>query len=225
MPQSTHEQWRPIPGYEGYYEVSDHGRVRSVDRTVKDSRGWDINLKGKPMRQSFNSNGYLHCRLTREGVGKTARVHQLVLKAFVGPMPEGAHGCHWDDDKTNNHLSNLRWASVSDNLRDRVRNGLHYQAVKTHCQHGHEFTPENTIVRENGTRQCSECARRRVREFDARKGARIGPRRAKVTHCKHGHEFSDENTYVKPNGTRACRTCKAEAGKRAYAKRLAARGK
>ena len=221
----TQERWLPIPGYEGYYEVSDHGNVRSVDRVVKDSRGWDINLKGKPMRKSLNSNGYLQCRLTRDGIGEHARVHQLVLKAFVGPMPEGAHGCHWDDDKTNNHLGNLRWASRTENMHDRVRNGRHYQAVKTHCYLGHEFTAANTLISSEGTRKCKACITRRGREYDQR---RTQPGAPKVkwtkTHCKWGHEFTAENTYVKPNGTRSCKTCKAEINRRLYEKRKKARG-
>lgn len=72
------------------------------------------------------------------------KVHRLVMEAFVGPCPEGLEVLHWDDNPANNHLSNLRYGTRSENVKDRVRNGIHHFASRTHCLRGHEFTLENT---------------------------------------------------------------------------------
>ena len=168
----TQERWLPVPGYEGYYEVSDYGRVRSVDRTVTRSDGTRMRLRGRTLSPGRTQAGHLQVGLLRDSRREALLVHRLALLAFVGPCPEGAQACHWDDDKTNNHLSNLRWGTGSDNMRDRVRNGRHYQARKTHCLHGHEFTVTNTYVKPNGTRACRTCTRRRDKEHYDRDPAR-----------------------------------------------------
>ena len=210
----TQERWLPVPGYEGYYEVSDHGNVRSVDRTVDRTDGKTMKLRGVLLSAVPSAGKYLCVNLCRDGVCRMHRVHRLVLEAFVGPRPDGAIGCHWDDNPANNHIENLRWGTTSDNMHDRVRNGRHYQAVKTHCHRGHAFTEVNTHVHPNGTRHCKACTLLRGKEYDVRRKASGVHATWTKTHCKHGHEFTPENTYVKPNGCRACRTCKSEANRR-----------
>jgi hypothetical protein len=82
----------------------------------------------------------------------------LVLEAFVGPCPDGLEACHWDDDPTNNRLSNLRWDTSIANKRDMARNGGGNQnAHKTHCIRGHEYTPANTYRKRGGGRECRVC--------------------------------------------------------------------
>jgi HNH endonuclease len=73
-------------------------------------------LRGNPKRK------YLAVTLSRGSVTQTRAVHQLVLESFVGPRPDGALGCHWDDDHENNDLSNLRWCTPLANAHDRARN-------------------------------------------------------------------------------------------------------
>ena len=75
-------------------------------------------------------------------------------------------GLHWDDDPTHNRLSNLYWGSHSENQYDKVRNGNHHNANKTHCPYEHEYTPENTRV-VDGRRYCVTCVRKRNREAEA----------------------------------------------------------
>lgn len=112
------EIWKSVVGFETLYEVSDHGRVRSVLRldSRKHKRG------GHPMKLYQNGRDYLVVKLTRDGKSKLRKVHQLVLEAFVGPRPEGAIGCHSDDVKLNNLLTNLYWGTSADNGADRVKN-------------------------------------------------------------------------------------------------------
>ena len=138
------EQWRAVPDWEGFYEVSDQGRVRSVDRIVPSRPGFTARRKGKVLRARVNTSGHLEVKLQRDGARRSVGVHRLVLTAFVGPCPEGMEACHADDDKSNNHLSNLRWDTRSANTYDKVRNGRHPMASRTHCPQGHAYTPENT---------------------------------------------------------------------------------
>jgi len=102
------EMWKPIPGYEGYYEVSNLGRVRSL-------RG------GKLLK--LNGVRYIHVALQIDGVREDRSVHKLVLAAFVGPCPIGMLALHRDDVKKNNVLSNLRYGTAEDNCADATKNG------------------------------------------------------------------------------------------------------
>lgn len=165
------EEWRPIPGWEGYYEASDRGRVRSMPRRIGSSFGATRVIPGRVISQSANVRGYMAVNLWRDNARTVALVHRLVLNAFVGLRPEGLVGCHWDDDKSNNALTNLRWDTPVANGRDRVRNGHHYLANRTHCVHGHPFAGENLYLSPDGKRHCRTC--RRQREVD-RKSSRQG---------------------------------------------------
>lgn len=148
------ERWLPVPGYEGIYEVSDEGRVRSLPRV--DAQGGMRRLRMfHPSR--MDRWGHLGVKLRRDGVIKSYYVHRLVLEAFVGPCPPGMEGCHWNDVPDDNRLSNLRWATKSENRLDSVRNGTDPNARKTHCWRGHPFSPDNTAVR-NRRRHCRECS-------------------------------------------------------------------
>ena len=159
------EKWLPIPGYEGMYEASDQGRVRSLDRHVPGRDGRRTFYAGRVLRPWRQKSGHLAVSLGRS---KRECVHRLVLAAFRGPCPIGQEACHWDDDPSNNHLDNLRWASRSSNGRDRVRNGIDPHASMVQCKYGHPFSPENTHLRPDGGRTCKECRRRRKREENAR---------------------------------------------------------
>lgn len=121
------ETWRAVPGFEGSYEVSDLGRVRSLDRLIRSGRQTGANgglqmTRGRILKTPPNSFGYPHTQLGR---GNTRHVHTLVLLAFRGPAPDGMSGCHNDGDPCNNKLSNLRWDTQAENMRDRVRHNTH----------------------------------------------------------------------------------------------------
>lgn len=126
---NTKEEWRPVVGYEGLYEVSNLGRVRSLPRTMKTRHGKPENryhLKGRILKQIRTSRGYLVVML---GKGNQAFVHRLVLSAFV-PNPENKPFCdHIDADRTNNIVSNLRWATYSENNSHPHAVALHSRPV------------------------------------------------------------------------------------------------
>src|SRR5579859_7097975 len=117
------EIWRPVVGFKGSYEVSNLGRVRSIDRIVISHRREGLvkrKFKGKMLKPGPCRSGHLTVCLQR---GKSRLVHHLVLEAFVGPRPRGQEGRHLDDTPKNNVLSNLCWGTRSQNLHDAVRNG------------------------------------------------------------------------------------------------------
>ena len=159
--RSVSERWLPVLGWEGIYEVSDHGRVRSLDRTVRQSNGTSRKFRGRILKQT-RMNAYLTVGLHIAGREERRTVHRMVLESFVSPRPIGMEACHADSDGHNNHLSNLRWDTRKENAADRVKSGhaLGWQATKTHCKHGHEFTPDNTyrMPGKPNERRCRTCA-------------------------------------------------------------------
>jgi hypothetical protein len=159
------ETWLPVLDTDGLYEVSDHGRVRSW-RNNK----WGRAAEPKILNHwSATKNQHQKIFLSVDGVRTPLWVHRLVMAAFVGPCPDGEQVRHLDGDATNNHLDNLAYGTQSDNELDKVRHGKHRNASKTHCIHGHEFTPENTLPQcaTRPGRTCRTCAKRRQKEITA----------------------------------------------------------
>lgn len=168
---TTIEHWRPVIGFEDSYEVSDHGHVRSIPRTVGAANGKTKNLKSRPLPGYATKSGHKYVDLYRERKRTKAAVHRLVLEAFVGPAPHGHEGCHRNDDPADNRVQNLYWGTRSDNLRDAVRNGKHAYSRRDHCTRGHKYTPESTYIRTNGSRACRPCQRAANSAYKARKRA------------------------------------------------------
>lgn len=157
---SRPEEWRAIPGYEGLYEASDQGRVRSIDRI--NSRGHKI--KGRMLKPSTKAKGYKQVVLHRDGKASTRTVHLIVLTTFVGPRPDGMEVCHNNGDSADNRLANLRFDNPSANQMDSVEHNTHHHARKTHCAKGHPFTPENTYQVTKG-RACKTCINENNRRY------------------------------------------------------------
>lgn len=161
---STTETWLAVPDYEGLYEVSDQGRVRSLPRRGSDGR----RLPGQLLKPRDNNRGYLAVSLSR-GTVKMSCVHRLVAQAFLADSYfDGAHVCHNDGTRTNNRVDNLRWGTRSENTRDSVKHGTHANSAKTHCPKGHEFTAENTQPRPRGGRNCRACRKLTNNQIQAR---------------------------------------------------------
>lgn len=114
--------WKDIPGYKGYYQVSDLGEIRSVDRYVETSNGRRC-YRGKTLSPVLNKRGYMKVNLKVSGHNETKDIHRLILAAFVGPAPHGKEVCHNDGDKRNNHLANLRYDTHSNNMLDCRKHG------------------------------------------------------------------------------------------------------
>lgn len=215
-------QWKAIPGYEGSYDVSDDGQVRSVEKFVRMGRGEGYLRHCRSQIRSLYTDkaGYARVTLKSCGVARNHLVHHLVLEAFVGPRPIGKECRHLNGNPVDNRLANLQWGTSSENSFDVVRHGHNRNALKTHCKNGHEFTPENTIQQSGGRgRACRTCNNERANAFyQAHRGPRETNNKDK-THCKRGHEFTPENTYSRKDGGRQCRTCAIEASNARYRNR------
>ena len=125
----TEEIWRPVVGYEGLYEVSSYGRVRSLDRYVKSKSESYRLIKGKVLIGSISRCGYIMCHIRVNEVSKYYLVHRLVAEAFI-PNPDNL-SCinHKNEDKTDNRVENLEWCSYSYNntygtRKERFRNTM-----------------------------------------------------------------------------------------------------
>lgn len=194
------ERWLPIPDYEGY-EVSDRGRVRSLDRVVKSRWGTPKPIKGRDLVQSLQGR-YKVVSLYKAGRIKTIAVHVLVLETFIGPRPEGLWGLHRDDDQNHNRLGNLYWGTPAQNSRDMVDNGSCWKSNITHCPQGHKYSEDNTyVVAKSGHRQCRTCIKNRS---EAKKTM---PYSSDRTHCPQGHPYAGDNLVINSQGRRTCREC------------------
>lgn len=119
-------RWRLIPDCGGRYYVSDAGEVRSTAWKNTNALGVEKSHRAGTLKPAASGWGHLFVKLSLPGGGeRTAYIHQLVCAAFVGPKPfPKAEALHWDDDRSNNHWTNLRWGTSADNAQDRARNGL-----------------------------------------------------------------------------------------------------
>lgn len=125
------ENWIPVVGFEGFYEVSDLGGVRSVTREVTQlgPHGETVvrRINSRPLKPTPVDNGYSRVTLKAAALGIKLRycyVHRLVLEAFVGPCPEGQQVRHFPDGtRSNNRLSNLSWGTPKENQADRQVQG------------------------------------------------------------------------------------------------------
>lgn len=116
------EVWKPIVGYEGLYEVSSLGRIKSLDRVVGGGSGPRL-FPGRIRKTPIANNGYRVVSLSKLGSVKVECVHVLVLKTFLGKPKIGEEGCHRDGDRENNASSNLRWDTRKGNLHDCIAHG------------------------------------------------------------------------------------------------------
>jgi hypothetical protein len=124
------EEWRPVVGYEGSYEVSNLGRVRSLDRTETFERViWQTGERCVVSRrhrgailipEKVKGSDYLRVSL---GKGNKLYVHAIVLTAFAGPAPDGCECLHGDGDRANNSDLNLRWGTRLENVHDAIKHG------------------------------------------------------------------------------------------------------
>lgn len=169
-------EWKEIIGYEGYYEVSDTGLVRSLDRCIIDSSGKTRILTGINMKQSSNTNKhrntdrYLVVNLHKNGISTIVQVHRLVAEAFI-PNPNSYPTVnHIDGNKHNNNVKNLEWASYT-------RNNTH--ALETKLRR-----PRGTHIRQIDS--CGNTVCEYVSVCEASRQTGIG--RSMISHCINGRE-------------------------------------
>jgi hypothetical protein len=150
---SREEEWRDIPQWASIYQVSDHGRVRSLPRLVesrntttgKNFTTGQYLTPGRILKPDWSSGGgYARVRLRRYETDRKLLVHRLVLLAFVGePTPPADLGCHNDGDVRNNLLRNLRWDTASSNMDDKLIHGTNPYTNQEVCKRNHLLAEPN----------------------------------------------------------------------------------
>lgn len=179
------EQWSDIPGFEGSYQASTHGRIKSLGREIVRSTGAVQFLKPRVLKHSVDNSDRHRVYLRRDGKTHTRLVHQLVLETFVGPCPDGMEVCHADDDAGNNYLSNLRYDTHRENLIERTRNGGSHNANKDVCPRGHDLVEPNLRPHEakSGWRQCLACTRAfsKIKNAKYRRGVDLRPQLQEIS--------------------------------------------
>ena len=124
------EYWKPVVGYEGFYEVSDQGRVRSLDRIDCNGKS----LKGRTLKPGLSGprRNYWTINLSVNGQCKSSKIHVLVAAAFIGPRPKSMHVLHGPKGSLCNQVSNLRYGTRSENEADKLRDGTHQNGEQNH---------------------------------------------------------------------------------------------
>ena len=116
------EIWKDIPGYEGLYQVSDQGQVKSIER-YKNNNGGFVKVPEKVLRASVR-NGYGLVALSKEGVRRTCAVHRLVAEAFIPNAENKPTVNHINGNKLDNRAENLEWNTDKENIRHAIKTGL-----------------------------------------------------------------------------------------------------
>ena len=122
------ELWKTIKGYDGAYQASTLGRVKSIDRTITNKRDRKQSFKETILTPDHAPNGYERVCLSKNGRYKHVRVAKLIYEAFVGPVPEGMEIDHINGDNTDNRLENLRVCTHKENCNNPITRERHRKA-------------------------------------------------------------------------------------------------
>jgi len=156
------------------------------------------------------TQGYGALNLGPRGAG-SIRAHRLSYILHKGEIPAGMLVLHQCDNPECTNPDHLMIGDYAENMRHVSERKRNPHSQKTHCVHGHEFTPENTKLRgPNGRRGCRQCKNENQKKLHREKrGDDFGkPHWVPKTHCPSGHEFTPENTYLNPKGYRECKLCR-----------------
>lgn len=139
------EIWKDVVGFEGYYLVSSHGRVKSLPRKITRGKSF-LTIKSRILAlltvKVTDNYSSIDVGLSKCGIARRYRVARLVLAAFVGPPEQGQECCHNDGDPSNNHLDNLRWDTKSANQNDRAKHGTSNRGER---QWQSKFTADDVV--------------------------------------------------------------------------------
>lgn len=145
------ETWATIPGLE-YYEASTFGRIRSVERTIVQANGKIRTFPSKLLKHFIDDCGYPRiCLYKNRSIGTKYKVHRLVALAFIHNPDNKPVVNHIDSDRTNAHVENLEWCTVSENVQHSIRSGMNTNVGKYGDLH-HASKPVIAIKIESGER-------------------------------------------------------------------------
>jgi len=137
------EIWKDIEGYEGLYQASNLGRIRSLDRYIPHSLGGSAFIRSKILSGYSKNCKYERLTLYSNTNSKTYLVHRIIANTFVSNPENKPYVNHIDGDKLNNKASNLEWCTAKENTHHAIENGL--QKVKGEFQTNSKFTPKDIL--------------------------------------------------------------------------------
>lgn len=141
------EIWKDIPNYEGLYQISNLGRIKSLKRYVKNKHGKRI-VKEKILTNYINGTGYYAVNLRKECGIDIKRVHRLVAESFI-PNPNNLPQVnHIDGNKLNNNIENLEWCNCSYNVKEAFRLGLNKHIDFVKRKEILQFNLKNEFIKE-----------------------------------------------------------------------------
>ena len=138
------EVWRDIDGYEGLYQVSDQGRVKSLERTYIDKIGRERYVKERILKPVLTHYGYLRIELCASGKRKMFSVHRLVCQAFHENPENKLDVNHINENKTDNRACNLEWSTRKENCNHGTRN---VRMAKAQSKQVGQFTREGKLIK------------------------------------------------------------------------------
>ena len=132
------EVWKPVVGYEGRYEVNENSQIRTLMRRNK-----------RILKHAIREDYFHHfVNITdSKGIRKKKYIHIAALEAFVSLRPEGKEGLHNDGNPYNNHISNLRWGTHSENMQDSIKHGTFYFVGQKGSKHPHAILNESKVMK------------------------------------------------------------------------------
>jgi hypothetical protein len=151
--EQLQEQWRPVKGYERLYEISNLGRVRSLDKKVKCGYGAYRIMKGKILSLTLGTTGSLRCALGSEQKFKTTFIHRIVAMAFLTKTPERNYVNHKNGIKTDNRIENLEWCTKHEDCQHAQDTGLskaRYKARKLSLEQAREIVRLRKLTHKGG---------------------------------------------------------------------------
>lgn len=141
------EIFKDVPHYEGLYQVSNFGRVKSLQRLVKHNYGGLKTLKERLLRIGIDSCGYCVVVLCKNGYKETFKVHRIVAQCFLIPIKDKTHVNHKDGNKSNNSIDNIEWCNRSENVIHAIKTGLlKIKKGKEHCNYGSENKVSKKVI-------------------------------------------------------------------------------
>ena len=138
------EEWGDVVGYEGLYQVSDQGRVKSLERKVSHWRGGERIQKERILKPDVSQDGYLRVGLYAGGKRKWFRVHRLVCEAFHDNPDNKSDVNHINEDKADNRAVNLEWCTAKENNNHGTRNE---RSAKNRSKSVGQYTLDGDLVK------------------------------------------------------------------------------
>lgn len=194
------EIWKPIPGYEGYYKISNFGKVKSVDRYVLNSardNGHAHHVSAKLKKSTINAMGYPCVTLCKNRRSIQVPIHKLLMEAFV-PKPEGKSEIdHINTIKTDNRLSNLRWVTHKENMNNATT--LSHFSIDANSEEQKRKRLESRKVKGGITSPITVYQYTKEGEFVAEYSSTFEAQRATGIHCTGIRRALDDNTQAAGN--------------------------